>query len=69
MSGHVLVGVVVRAGENEASATSEQSQWATAELCDEWTRLGVGLVASHKRIHPFLLLLGMEACPFDTSRL
>jgi chaperonin GroEL (HSP60 family) len=66
-SEHVPVAVVARAGEDEEWATSEQSQRAMEELCDEWVRLGVGLVASQKRIHPFLKhrLLAMGVVPLE----
>jgi chaperonin GroEL (HSP60 family) len=66
-SEHVPVAVVARAGEDEEWATSEQSQRAMEELCDEWARLGVGLVASQKRIHPFLKhrLLAMGVVPLE----
>jgi chaperonin GroEL (HSP60 family) len=66
-SEHVPVAVVARAGDEGEWAASELSRRAMEELCEEWARLGVGLVASQKRIHPYLKhrLLAIGVVPLE----
>ena len=64
---NVVVTAVASSEDPEEWARVKVSERAMTDLCDEWVRLGVGMVASQKRIHPFLkhLLLSRGLVPFE----